>query len=121
MMKNVLIAATFAFCATGAAAQTELELADADLGNLIEAATSYAVVEEFTTTSGHAGLIVRSDEEGDSLYGKYAVSCDPYLIKVLSTAGSLDDLRGRPDRESGMEEIILGSKENWVADQACEF
>ncbi|MBB5722154.1 hypothetical protein FHS72_001778 [Loktanella ponticola] len=117
-MKKVLIAATFAVCASVASAQSESELDNAAV-ETSEQSVSYTVVSEGSMPNGTHAITVRSNDVGENTYTKFSVSCDPYLIGVVATADSMDELSDNPNNDPIMEEIVRGSGENQIADEAC--
>jgi hypothetical protein len=111
-MKNVLIAATFAVCATGASAQT--------LTVESEVGVTYTVVETGTATAGANDITTLRTENGASVYTEHNVSCDPYRIGVVATGPTLDSLSENPISDPEMVEIIRGSAEDAIAAYACD-
>ena len=111
MMKNVLIAATFAVCATTASAQT--------LTVDSESGVTYTVLSLEVATNGNKDITTRRDENGVSTYTEHEVICDPYRAGVVATGATLASLADNPIVEPEMAEIIRGSAEDKIAGYAC--
>lgn len=110
-MKNVLIAATFAVCATAASAQT--------LTVDSEAGVTYNVISLEDAANGNKEVTTRREEGGASTYAEHNVSCDPYRAGLISTGETLASLDDNPTGEPTMHEIIRGSAEDKIAVHAC--
>jgi hypothetical protein len=110
-MKNVLIAATFAVCATAASAQT--------LTVEGETGVTYTVVSQSAASNGNKTITTRRDEAGASIYSEHEVSCDPYRAGLAGTAPSLEALQENATSNPTMEEIIRFSAEDQIAGYAC--
>jgi hypothetical protein len=110
-MKNVLIAATFAVCATAAGAQT--------LTVESEAGVTYTVVSLVDATDGNKEITTRRDEGSASVFSEHEVSCDPYRAGLVATGATLEALAENANAEPTMEEIIRGSAEDKIAGYAC--
>ncbi|MCK0120852.1 hypothetical protein MWU61_09890 [Loktanella sp. F6476L] len=106
-MKNVLIAATIAVCATAAGAQ--------DLTVEGETGVTYTVLE----VSSEAGAVTRRNADGANTYTEHQVSCDPYRIGLVASGPTLDSLNENPVSDPEMVEIIRGSAEDKIAAYAC--
>jgi hypothetical protein len=110
-MKNVLIAATFAVCATAAGAQ--------DLTVESEEGVTYTVIETSSAASGNFDTITRRNEDGVNTYIEHNVSCDPYLIGVVASGETLDSLSENRNSDPEMVEIVRDSAEDMIADYVC--
>jgi hypothetical protein len=117
-MKNVLIAATFAVCATAAGAQTETETTTEI--EAVETDVTYTVLETSTASNGYIATTTRINDDGTNTYTEHNVSCDPYLIGVVATGATLESLSENRTSDPEMVEIVRGSVEDLIADDACE-
>ena len=110
-MKNVLIAATIAVCATAAGAETFTVES--------EAGATYTVLETSADANGAVDATTRRNADGSNTYIAHSVSCDPYRIGVVATGPTLDSLNDNAVSEPEMVEIIRGSAEDQIAGYAC--
>lgn len=110
-MKNVLIAATIAVCATAAGAQ--------DLTVEGETGVTYTVLEVSNASGVKKDAVTRRNADGANTYTQHHVSCEPYRIGLVASGPTLDSLNENPVADPEMVEIIRGSAEDKIAAYAC--